>query len=49
MLSDWKSRQLPHLLEKLSPDDSFNADETGPSLKGEMCSGGKRSNCSSVC
>ena len=30
MLSDWKSRQLPHLLEKLSPDDSFNADETGP-------------------
>ena len=53
MLRDWTSRQLPDLLGKFSPDDIFNADETGLfwkclpdkslSLKGERCSGGKRS------
>ena len=29
MLHNWTSRQLPDLLEKFSPDDIFNADETG--------------------
>ena len=53
MLHDWTSRQLPDFLEKFSPDDIFNANETGIfwkclpdkslSLKGERCSGGKRS------
>ena len=53
MLHDWTSRQLPDLLEKFSPDDIFNADETGLfwkclpdkyfSLQGARCSGGKRS------
>ena len=49
MVRDWKSQ----LLEEFSPDDIFNADQTGLfwkclpdktlSLKGEKCSGGKRS------
>ena len=53
MLSEWNSSQLPALLRKFSPDDIFNADETGLfwkclsdktlSLKGDKCSGGKRS------
>ena len=49
MLHDWTSRQLPDLLDKFSPDDIFNADETGlfwkclPDKSGERCSGGKRS------
>ena len=29
MVRDWKSHQLPSLLEEFSPDDIFNADETG--------------------
>ena len=53
MVRDWKSHQLPSLLEEFSPDDIFNADETDLfwkclpdkmlSLKREKCSGGKRS------
>ena len=53
MLHDWTSIQLPHLVEKYSSDDIFNADETelfwkclldkSLSLKSERCSGGKRS------
>ena len=52
-LHDWTFKQLPDLLEEFSPDDIFNADETGLfwkclpdkslSLKGERCIGGKRS------
>ena len=29
MVRDWKSHQLPSLLEEFSTDDIFNADETG--------------------
>ena len=53
MLHDWTCRQLPDSLEKFSHYDIFNTNETGLfwkylpdkslSLKGERCSGGKRS------
>ncbi len=52
-VQQWKDGPLAHILSTYSPDDIFNADETGlfyimePSssfmLKGETCTGGKRS------
>ena len=53
MVHEWRSSRLPSLLAEFNPDDIFNADETGLfwkclpektlSLKGEKCSGGKKS------
>lgn len=53
MVRDWNSYQLPALLAEFSPNEVFNADETGlfwkclpdktMSVKGEKCSGGKKS------
>lgn len=52
-VADWKATTLTNILQEYSPDDVFNADETGlfwrmePKksfvLKGETCSGGKQS------
>jgi hypothetical protein len=52
--TDWKENVLQPLLEKYSPDDVFNADETGlywrllpdktHAVVGEKCTGGKLSN-----
>ena len=53
MTADWLLSKLPSLLDEFRPEDIFNADETGLfwkclpnkllTLKGETCSGGKRS------
>ena len=49
----WRENEKKKIMEKYAPDDIYNADETGMfyqllpektlSLKGEKCSGGKKS------
>ena len=53
MTADWLGTSLPALLSEFEPENIFNADETGLfwkclpdktlNLKGETCSGGKKS------
>ena len=53
MIMEWNCNHLPSLLSEFSPDNIFNADETSLfwkclpdktlSMKGEKCSGGKKS------